>query len=77
MTSRTSIYAATYAYSADDGATFHPIGSEVKLAFGWWKGARPAVFAFNTDAAAKTNGWVDVDWVHYRALATGSSSMDQ
>ena len=54
-------------------ATFHPIGSEVKLAFGWWKGARPAVFSFNTDATAKTNGWVDVDWVYYQALATGPS----
>ncbi len=57
---------ARYSYSVDDGATFHPIGSEVKLAFGWWKGARPAVFAFNTDANAKTNGLVDIDWVHYR-----------
>jgi beta-xylosidase len=57
---------ATYFYSTDDGAAFTPIGSEVKLAFGWWKGARPAIFAFNTDANAKTSGVLDVDWVHYR-----------
>lgn len=59
---------AMYSYSIDDGATFTPIGSEVKLAFGWWKGARPAIFAYNSDAAAKTHGFVDVDWVRYKAL---------
>ena len=47
---------ARYSFSIDEGATFHPIGSEVKLAFGWWKGARPAVFAFNSEAASKTMG---------------------
>jgi beta-xylosidase len=59
---------ANYSYSIEEGATFHPIGGEVKLAFGWWKGAHPAVFAFNTDAAAKTNGFVDIDRVRYRPL---------
>jgi beta-xylosidase len=63
---------ATYSYSIDDGATFTPIGSEVKLAFGWWKGARPAIFAFNADAGAKTHGFVDVDWVRYKALSAGT-----
>jgi beta-xylosidase len=59
---------AAYSYSTDEGATFTSIGSEVKLAFGWWKGARPAVFAFNTDSATKANGYVDLDWIHYRPL---------
>lgn len=64
---------ATYAYSVDDGRTFTPFGTEVKLVFSWWKGARPGVFAFNTDSAAKQNGFVDVDWVHYNALAPSRS----
>jgi beta-xylosidase len=59
---------ATYSYSIDGGATFQPIGTEVKLTFGWWKGVRPAVFAFNADSEAKTHGFVDVDWVRYKAL---------
>ena len=59
---------ASYAYSVDGGATFTPIGGEVSLVFGWWKGARPAVFAFNTDSASKGKSFVDVDWVHYRFL---------
>jgi beta-xylosidase len=64
---------ATYAYSLDDGATFTPIGTEVKLAFGWWKGARPAVFAFNTDPGAKNHGFVDVDWVNYKAIGSSQA----
>lgn len=58
---------ATYSYSMDDGATFSPFGSEVKLAFSWWKGARPSLFAFNTDPSSKKFGYVDIDWVHYAA----------
>lgn len=58
--------AVTYSYSTDDGRTFVPFGSDVKLVFSWWKGARPGVFAFNTDQTAKQNGFVDVDWLHYR-----------
>ena len=53
---------ATYSYSIDDGATFTPIGSEIKLAFGWWKGARPAIFAFNADAGAKAHGSDSGKW---------------
>ncbi|HKF46397.1 MAG TPA: glycoside hydrolase 43 family protein [Terracidiphilus sp.] len=61
---------ASYLYSIDGGKTFVPIGGEVKLVFGWWKGARPAVFAFNTDSGASAKGYVDVDWAHYRALVS-------
>ncbi len=57
---------ATYAYSLDDGKTFHRLGPPVELVFSWWKGARPALFAFNT--VAESRGWVDFDWVHYRPL---------
>jgi beta-xylosidase len=62
---------ATYSYSADDGATFSPFGSEVNLVFSWWKGARPGLFAFNADPSAKKFGYVDIDWVHYAALTPG------
>jgi beta-xylosidase len=57
---------ATYSYSVDDGTTFAPLGSEVKLVFSWWKGARPAIFAFNTDSSARVFGYVDADWLHYQ-----------
>jgi hypothetical protein len=40
----------------------------VKLAFGWWKGSRPALFAFNANSEAKAHGFVDVDSVRYTAL---------
>jgi beta-xylosidase len=59
---------ASYSYSVDDGKTFERVDGEVKLAFGWWKGARPAVFAFNGDSASNAKGYADVDWVHYRPL---------
>ena len=58
---------ATYFYSVDEGKTFVPLGEGVKLAFSWWKGARPAIFAFNTETRARA-GFVDVDWVHYQAV---------
>jgi beta-xylosidase len=61
----------TYLYSVDNGVTFLPFGSEVKLVFSWWKGARPSLFAFNTDPSAKKFGHVDIDWVRYKS-ATAS-----
>lgn len=64
---------ATYYYSLDDGQSFHPLGTPVDLAFSWWKGARPALFSFTTAtapccASTDSDGFVDVDWVHYRPL---------
>ena len=63
---------ATYAYSLDDGRSFQPLGHPVKLGFSWWKGARPAIFAFNTDPNAKRMGAVDLDWAHYRPISKRS-----
>jgi beta-xylosidase len=57
------INTATYAYSLDEGKTFHPFGKPIDLVFSWWKGARPALFAFNTLAPSK--GYVDFNWLHY------------
>jgi hypothetical protein len=37
-------------YSMDEGATFKPIGANVKLAVGWWKGARSALLALTVGA---------------------------
>ena len=61
---------AQYAYSLDDGASFHDLGGPVTLHFSWWKGARPALFAYNTISDSK--GSIDFDWVHYRALTDGA-----
>ena len=53
---------ARYAYSLDGGRSFIPLGEAIPLSpFSWWKGSRPALFTYNTKAAA---GWIDVDWVH-------------
>ncbi len=63
---RIVVNTATYDYSLDEGKTFHPVGAPVELVFSWWKGARPALFAFN--AVGDGNGYVDFDWLHYRPL---------
>lgn len=60
----------SYFYSLDNGHTFEPLGDPVKLTFGWWKGARPALFAFSTDLDHAGKGVVDFDWARYRALET-------
>ena len=54
---------ASYSYSLDDGRTFQPLGAPTAIHSGWWKGPRPALFAFTTAASAP--GFVDFDWVHY------------
>jgi len=66
---------ASYLYSLDGGRSFSPLGQPVKLAFSWWKGARPALFAFSTSLAGTSAGnresdYVDFDWAHYRALSS-------
>ena len=59
----------TYSYSIDQGRFFHPFGPpSVPISFSWWKGSRPAVFAFTTGAAATPAGHVDLDFAHYTAL---------
>jgi hypothetical protein len=58
---------ARYFYSLDDGATFEPLGAATQIHFSWWKGSRPALFAYTT--AAGNAGAVDFDWAHYQPLA--------
>ena len=57
---------ARYSYSLDGGGSFHELGSATPLRFSWWKGSRPALFAFTTRGGYP--GAVDFDWVHYRPL---------
>lgn len=57
---------ARYFFSTDEGRTFTPLGVETPIHFSWWKGSRPALFAFTTQAGDP--GAVDIDWVHYEPL---------
>ncbi len=59
---------ASYSYSLDDGGTFHELGAATHIRFSWWKGSRPALFAYTT--LATEPGAVDFDWVHYQPLGT-------
>jgi beta-xylosidase len=57
---------ARYSFSLDGGRIFEPIGAQTQIHFSWWKGSRPALFAYTTET---TNpGAIDFDWVHYRPL---------
>ncbi len=69
LRARVVVDTVVYSYSSDDGLTFQPIGAPVKLVFSWWKGARPALFAYNV--AGESQGAVDFDWMHYEALPAG------
>jgi beta-xylosidase len=57
---------AQFFYSLDDGQTFQPLGETTPIRFSWWKGSRPALFAYTSDGAHA--GAVDFDWVHYRSV---------
>jgi beta-xylosidase len=57
---------ARYFFSLDDGATFEQLGAAAQIRFSWWKGSRPALFAYTT--ADSDPGDVDFDWVHYHPL---------
>jgi beta-xylosidase len=58
---------ARFFYSLDDGSNFEQLGGATQIHFSWWKGSRPALFAYTTQAA--NSGAVDFDWVHYLPLA--------
>jgi hypothetical protein len=58
----------TYLYTLDNGHSFQTLGTPTKAVFSWWKGARLALFAFNTKQQ-KPSGYVDFDWVHYTPIA--------
>ena len=52
---------AEFSYSIDEGKTFQPFGTRAKLLFSWWKGARPALFTYTSNASA--SGIADFDWL--------------
>ncbi|WP_372017824.1 glycoside hydrolase family 43 protein [Pseudoxanthomonas sp. 10H] len=58
-----------YEYSLDDGRSFHSLGATSAMRFSWWKGARPALFTWSSDAHAAARGHVDVDRVEIETLA--------
>lgn len=55
-----------FSYSLDDGKTFQELGPATTIRFGFWKGSRPALFAYTTTATDP--GVVDFDWAHYKPL---------
>jgi beta-xylosidase len=57
---------ANYFFSLDDGQTFRPLGPGTRIRFSWWKGSRPALFAYTTQAGDP--GAVDFDWAHYAPM---------
>lgn len=57
---------ARYSFSLDDGRSFQSLGAATPIRFSWWKGSRPSLFAYTTQATDP--GVVDFDWVHYRPL---------
>jgi beta-xylosidase len=56
---------ARYSYSLDDGITFQPLGAVTPIHSSWWKGSRPALFAYTT--LDTDPGSVDFDWAHYQS----------
>src|SRR5579872_1953847 len=51
---------ARYLVSLDDGHSFQPLGAATEIHASWWKGPRPALFAYTT--ADTLPGFVDFDW---------------
>lgn len=58
---------ADFWYSLDDGKSFQQLGPQTRIVFSWWKGSRPALFAYTTASAPGRP--IDFDWAHYRPLA--------
>ena len=56
----------TYSYSLDEGKSFRRLGDAIPIAFSWWKGSRPSLFAYTV--AGGDNAYVDFDWARYMPL---------
>jgi len=56
------VHGATNFFFSEDGNCFIPLGGNCKLGLGFWKGARPALFTYNTLC---NGGFADFDWFHY------------
>lgn len=55
--------AVQFAYRADDTGGFTDFGPSTKITFSWWKGSRPALFAYSQGTPAE-DAHADFDWVH-------------
>jgi beta-xylosidase len=74
-----------YGYSLDEGRSFHHLVDKQPITFSFWKGSRPALFAYRDMAMEKADShqrtgldhdsWVDFDWAHYRYLSPSESSI--
>jgi beta-xylosidase len=62
-----------YSYSMDNGTHYEPLGPVTPITFSWWKGSRPALFAYTT-AADGNAGHIDFDWVHYTPMQTPATN---
>lgn len=51
-------------FSLNDRRPFQPLGPATFIYFSWWKGSRPALFAYTTQVSSA--GIVDFDWAHYQ-----------
>jgi beta-xylosidase len=68
-----------YSYSLDEGRSFYKLGVEAPITFSFWKGSRPALFAYKAAGPSQAalqapndsghDGWIDFDWAHYRTLS--------
>jgi beta-xylosidase len=54
--------ASTRFFFSFDGENFIPLGGDCKLCWGFWKGARVALFTYNSIGEG---GWADFNWFHY------------
>jgi beta-xylosidase len=54
-----------YAYRLDQKGEFIELGPETPVGFSWWKGSRPALFAYAKEHSEVAAGPIDFDWVHY------------
>lgn len=59
---------ARYSFSLNDGRSFQPLGPATPIHFSWWKGSRPALFAYTTETSDP--GIIEIDWAHYYSVGT-------
>jgi beta-xylosidase len=66
---------ASYSYSLDEGKSYRALCRPAHLAFSWWKGARPALFAYNV--AGTSTGFVDFDWLHTEPILAANHASSE
>ncbi len=69
----------SYYYSTDNGKSFAALGGPAKMRFSFWKGARPALFSYNTEGSEHGCGpagcgYADIDWVRVKVHSPNTDS---